>query len=96
MKKEAKQARLYIVKGRVQGVGFRFFVEHEAKALGLRGYVRNCYDGNVEVYAIGEEKMLQQLRGRLEQGPPMSRVEQVEERIAAMQDYREFMIEASG
>ena len=96
MKKEAKQARRYIVKGRVQGVGFRFFVEEEAKALGLRGYVRNRYDGSVEVYAVGGEAVLRQLRARLEEGPPMSRVEQVEERVAALQDYREFVIEASG
>ena len=91
-----RQARFFFVEGRVQGVGFRFFVEHEANRLGVRGYVRNLYDGRVEVYAVGEEAVLQQLRGRLEQGPPGSRVEQVTEREAPHKSYREFSIEASG
>jgi acylphosphatase len=96
MRKEEEQARLYRVKGRVQGVGFRFFVEAEARRLRLRGYVRNLYDGRVEVYAIGKETVLTQLRERLETGPPASCVEQVDERLATLQDYTEFVIEASG
>ena len=95
MGREIEQARLYRVKGRVQGVGFRFFVEAEARRLRLRGYVRNLYDGRVEVYAIAKESVLAQLRERLEMGPPASRVEQVEEQAAALQDYTEFVIEAS-
>ena len=85
-----------MVKGRVQGVGFRFFVEAEARRLRLRGYVRNLYDGSVEVYAIGKEAVLDQLRARLSTGPPAGRVEQVEERAAALQEYKDFMIESSG
>ena len=91
-----KHARLYLVEGRVQGVGFRFFVEREANKLGLGGYVRNLYDGRVEVYAIGEESLLAQLRKQLERGPLGSRVERVEERAAALKNYDEFVIEASG
>lgn len=91
-----KQARLFHVAGRVQGVGFRFFVEDVAQQLGLCGYVRNLYDGRVEVYALGEESLLQQLRLRLEQGPPGSRVERIMEREAAPKSYRNFCIEASG
>ena len=89
-------ARLYLVEGRVQGVGFRFFVEAEANKLGLRGYVRNLYDGRVEVYVMGEETLLERFRKRLEQGPPASRVERVEVRAAAHKNYSEFVIEASG
>ncbi|MBI4481111.1 MAG: acylphosphatase [Acidobacteria bacterium] len=90
------QARLYTIAGRVQGVGFRFFVEDEAHQLGLRGYVRNLYDGRVEVYAIGEERQLARLRKLLEQGAPASRVERVEERPAALRDFKTFAIAASG
>ncbi|MBI2820527.1 MAG: acylphosphatase [Acidobacteria bacterium] len=91
-----KQARLFYVEGRVQGVGFRFFVEDEANRLGLCGYVRNLYDGRVEVYALGEEVSLERLRSRLEQGPPGSRVERVMEREAPQKSYRDFSIAASG
>lgn len=55
-----------IVKGLVQGVGFRWFVEREAKKLGLHGYVKNLYNGDVEVEVEGEsgliEELIQQLR----------------------------------
>lgn len=91
-----KQARLFYVEGRVQGVGFRFFVEDEANRLGLCGYVRNLYDGRVEVYALGEEISLERLRSRLEQGPPGSHVERVMERQAPPKSYRDFSIAASG
>src|SRR5215467_7312517 len=46
-------AKRYIVRGRVQGVGFRWFVDHEARELGLNGWVRNNFDGSVEVLAVG-------------------------------------------
>jgi len=91
-----KQSQLFYVEGRVQGVGFRFFVEDEANRLGVCGYVRNLYDGRVEVYALGEEVLLQQLRSLLEQGPPGSRVERVMEREAPTKSYRDFSIAASG
>ena len=51
-------ARLYRVRGRVQGVGFRYFVEHSAKGLGVSGWVRNVDDGSVEVYALGAPAQL--------------------------------------
>ena len=91
-----KHAKLYRVEGRVQGVGYRFFVERVARELGLRGYVRNLYDGRVEVYAIGADAVLERLRKQLELGPPGSRVERVEERAAPAGQYQEFVIEASG
>jgi acylphosphatase len=54
----AVMVRHYIVKGRVQGVGFRWFVQREAFEIGLRGWVRNTADGDVEVLAAGSEERL--------------------------------------
>ena len=91
-----RQARFFFVEGQVQGVGFRFFVEHEANQLGVTGYVRNLYDGRVEVYALGKEAWLQKLRRRLEQGPPGSHVKRVVEREAPVSSCDNFSIAASG
>ena len=66
-----------IVTGRVQGVGFRFFVEAEAFLLGLRGYVKNLPDGTLEVVAEGGRAELGKLLSALERGPPLSRVGKV-------------------
>lgn len=67
-------ARRFFVTGRVQGVGYRGFVEHVAEKLGLQGYVRNRRDGRVEVFAMGTPERLGQLRVALERGPMMSDV----------------------
>jgi len=75
----ALQARRYIVRGRVQGVGFRWFVEREAHTLGIAGWVRNNLDGSVEVLAMGTREQLAGLRSRLQQGPRAARVDNVEE-----------------
>ena len=72
-------ARRFIVRGRVQGVGFRWFVEREAQMLGISGWVRNNADGSVEVLAMGTQEQLQSLRSRLQQGPRAARVDNVEE-----------------
>lgn len=72
-------ARRYIVRGRVQGVGFRWFVDNEARKLGLAGWVRNNADGTVEVLAIGSDQQLHALLGRLQEGPRAARVDQVQE-----------------
>jgi acylphosphatase len=73
------QTRKFVVRGRVQGVGFRWFVEREAKTLGISGWVRNNSDGSVEVLASGTQEQLSGLRSRLRQGPRASRVDNVEE-----------------
>ena len=73
------QARRYIVRGRVQGVGFRWFVDFEARQLGLAGWVRNRDDGTVEVLAMGTRDQLSGLRSRLQQGPRAARVDNIEE-----------------
>ncbi|HTZ33954.1 MAG TPA: acylphosphatase [Methylomirabilota bacterium] len=72
-------ARRYNVSGRVQGVGFRNYVEHVAGKIGVHGYVRNRRDGRVEVFAMGSPEVLKQLRAALERGPMMSRVDTVAE-----------------
>jgi acylphosphatase len=72
------QARRFVVRGRVQGVGFRWFVEREAHILKIAGWVRNNPDGSVEVLAIGTRDQLAGLRARLQEGPRAARVDDVE------------------
>jgi len=68
------------VEGHVQGVGFRYFVLEKAVDLELKGWVRNTYDGKVEVLAEGERQALEELLGALEIGPHGAYVSQVEHR----------------
>ncbi|MGH9528857.1 MAG: acylphosphatase [Terriglobales bacterium] len=72
-------ARRFIVRGRVQGVGYRWFVEREAHTLGISGWVRNNSDASVEVLTMGTPEQLSGLRSRLQQGPRAARVDAVEE-----------------
>ena len=69
--------RHYLVKGRVQGVGFRWYVHREAGDIGLHGWVRNTEDGHVEVVASGEAEELGLLRHALQKGSRGSRVDAV-------------------
>jgi acylphosphatase len=71
--------RHYLVKGRVQGVGFRWFVHREAAELGLRGRVRNTDAGDVEIVAAGEAEDLAELKQALHKGSRGSRVDAVVE-----------------
>ena len=73
------EARRFVVRGRVQGVGFRWFVEREAHILGVAGWVRNNADGGVEVLAQGTRDQISGLRARLREGPRAARVDAVEE-----------------
>ena len=73
----------FLVQGRVQGVGFRWFVHREASELALRGWVRNTEDGHVEVVAAGEAEDLAELRASLRQGPRGSRVDRLIEHTLA-------------
>jgi len=68
----------YLVRGRVQGVGFRWFVEREAHLLGIVGWVRNNHDGSVEILAQGTRHQLSGLHSRLREGPRAARVDVVE------------------
>ena len=82
-------AKRFFVSGSVQGVGFRFFAGRTATSLGVGGYVKNLFDGRVEVYAIGGAEQLEALKGALQRGPRMASVDLVEERDAeTLQEYR--------
>src|SRR5258708_4551983 len=76
------EARRYTVRGRVQGVGFRWFVEAEAHKLRIAGWVRNTSDGAVELLAVGSRAQLAALQAKLWQGPRAARADDVEERPA--------------
>ena len=80
--KSASIARRYVVRGRVQGVGFRWYVEREARMLGIVGWVRNNADSSVEVLAMGSVEQLAALKAKLQQGPRASRVDEVTEQAA--------------
>ncbi len=89
-------ARRYVVRGRVQGVGFRWFVEREANLLGLAGWVRNNPDGAVEVLAVGGRDQLAGLSQRLHEGPRASRVESVDvSEVQPVPDLNSFLIEGA-
>jgi len=92
-----KIARRYLVTGRVQGVGYRNFVEYIARELGLSGFVRNLRNGNVEVFAMGDSEKLIEFRKALAKGPMMARVSGVsEDPTAADPAYNEdFRIEST-
>ena len=70
--------RRYIVKGRVQRVGFRFFVENAAQREGIQGYVRNQHDGSVEIVAEGDVEAMQRFEMAVRRGPAGARVDDVE------------------
>ena len=71
-------ARRYHVRGRVQGVGFRFYVRERAALEGLAGWVRNHEDGSVEVEVEGERDAVERLERALSHGPAGARVEAVD------------------
>jgi acylphosphatase len=86
--------RRYLVTGRVQGVGFRWFVEREARLIGVGGWVRNHDDGAVEVLASGTNEQLNALFDKLKTGPRAARIDQVEvEEAAPFRGYQTFQIE---
>lgn len=72
-------ARKYLLSGRVQGVGFRFFTQRVAARYQVKGYVRNLEDGRVEAFAQGPEKSVEAFKQDMTAGPQYSRVEDVEE-----------------
>jgi acylphosphatase len=84
----------FLVQGRVQGVGFRWFVHREASELRLSGWVRNTEEGDVEVVASGNLEDLAELRASLRQGPRGSRVDRIlehyldEKEAAGLESFR--------
>jgi acylphosphatase len=90
--RKGRIARRYLVRGHVQGVGFRYFATHSASLIGVTGYVRNLDDGSVEVYAVGTAEQLSDFAAALRRGPRWSDVRGVEEQEAAVQQYASFEI----
>ncbi len=87
----SQKAVKFLVKGKVQGVGFRFHTAHEGLKLGLTGYARNQADGSVEVLACGDESQIKVLADWLMIGPRLSRVdslEQVETQWQTLSDFK--------
>lgn len=70
-------ARRYIVIGRVQGVGFRYFVQDRAAIEGVHGFVRNLADGTVEALLEGDDESVLRVERAIRRGPPGARVEHV-------------------
>ena len=87
------QARRWFIRGRVQGVGYRYFAQNAASLLGLTGYARNLDDGRVEVYAVGTAAQLSEYAAMLHKGPRWSDVRGVEEQEAPVQRFGSFDIE---
>jgi acylphosphatase len=88
----SQSARRWFVRGRVQGVGFRYFAQRAAAGLGLHGYACNLDDGRVEVYAVGPEEKLAELAGILHVGPRWADVRGVDEQDAEIRTLRSFEI----
>jgi acylphosphatase len=87
-----KQARRWLISGRVQGVGFRFFVQHKADELGVSGWTRNLEDGRVEVYATGTPDQLDNLAAALHVGPRMADVRSIDQQEAPVEHSNGFHV----
>lgn len=82
----------YIVHGKVQGVGYRYATNKQAVSLNLKGFVRNCPDKSVEIYAQGDETDLEKFYEWLKIGPSLARVSDVEVQILESKEYFDFSI----
>lgn len=79
--------------GRVQGVGFRFFVQRKARIYGVKGYVKNVVNGSVKIVAIGEELAMQHFIKKVKIGPDYSWVADVKmSELTNYEDYQKFTI----
>lgn len=77
-KEEIKKVRVHLlISGRVQGVAFRYYAQDIAQSSGVKGWVRNCWDGKVEIVAEGEEEKVKKLISWCYQGPGSAIVEKV-------------------
>jgi acylphosphatase len=86
-------SRRYIITGRVQGVGFRYFVYEAAQQLGITGWVKNRFDGAVEIHAEGDDaEKMSTFFALINAGPPMAMVENLEARDEAGQGCTHFRI----
>jgi acylphosphatase len=72
-----RTCKRFVIRGRVQGVGFRYFVQSVASRESIAGWVRNLDDGRLETAAAGEADAMERFERALREGPPGSRVDQV-------------------
>ena len=87
------RAKHYVVRGDVQGVGYRYFTKGVAERLGVKGYVRNLHSGDVEVQAEADDVTLGLFRLELERGPRMAQVtEVIEKDVPVSGTYSSFLI----
>ncbi|UCZ56571.1 acylphosphatase [Desulfurispirillum indicum] len=86
------QTLCYIVRGKVQGVGFRYFVHGVAQTMGVAGTVENLSDGSVRIYACLDEADQATFKARVAAGPPLSRVDEIEERKVQAHAFEGFRI----
>jgi acylphosphatase len=90
----AIRAKQVIVHGRVQGVGFRYFVQHAGNRLGLEGNVRNCPDSTVEIVVEGDAGKIAEFIKQVEKGPSLARVQRVDvSEIPVRGSFGSFLIE---
>ena len=78
MASEEREIKRLMIRGTVQGIGFRVWVEREALALGLKGWVRNRVDGSVEMVLAGAPDQIAAMIERCRKGPPLSKVESID------------------
>ena len=87
------QAKHFLIRGRVQGVGYRWFTQRAAERLGIRGYVRNLPSGEVEVRAQADESLLFDFKQDLLRGPYGARVSEIiEQDLPVTNEYSSFFI----
>ncbi len=86
-------ARHYIVKGRVQGVGFRYFTRRLAAELDIKGWVKNLEDGAGEVHGEGDENPMEQFLSKIKSGPSLALVQVVEAGEVRTEGYHDFSFE---
>ena len=90
----ASQAKRIVVHGRVQGVGFRYFVQNAANRFGLVGDVRNCPDSTVEIVVEGNARKIAEFIDHVQKGPSLARVQRVDVTDIPVQgNYSYFTIE---
>jgi len=82
----------FIIRGRVQGVGFRYFVKKRANELGIKGSVKNLINGDVEVYAQANKDTIMIFKEFLNKGPVLSRVDNIIEDIFDMEKFDDFLV----
>jgi acylphosphatase len=87
------RAKQYLIRGQVQGVGYRYFARAAAERLGVKGFARNLHNGDVEVYAEADDAALQLFKQELERGPGMAEVVEIIEKDAPLSGaYTSFLI----